>query len=102
MPIVVAAFYHFFDFPHFESERAGLQAVLKKWGVHGSMLIAHEGINSTIAGSREGVDAVLSYVKQNVVRGEMTHKESYADIQPFTRGKVRLKKELISLGVPTP
>jgi len=94
---VVAAFYHFFDFARFEAERAGLQALLKQWGVHGSMLIAPEGINATIAGSREGVDAVLTYVAQ-LIGEPVEHKESYANSQPFTRGKVRLKKELISLG----
>ena len=100
MPVVVAAFYHFFDFPHFADTRADLLACMKDNGVHGSILIADEGFNGTVAGTREGIDVVLAYLRDNIARGEFGYKESYAETMPFPRSKVRLKKETISLGVP--
>lgn len=94
---VVAAFYHFFDFPGFEGQRAYLQGLLNQHAIKGSVLIAPEGVNATISGTREAVDAFLAAVA-GLAGGPVEHKESFAQTQPFTRGKVRLKKELISLG----
>lgn len=99
-PFVIAAFYRFFDFPHFETMQAPLLARMKALHLTGSLLIAPEGINSTIAGSRNAIDTFLAYLKSDIVQGEMEHKESRADTQPFTKAKVRLKKETISIGEP--
>lgn len=96
--VTIAAFYHFFDFPNFADTRAPLLAELKRLEIKGSLLIASEGINGTLAGSREAIDTFLAYLKQHIVQGDFTHKESHADRQPFGRAKVRLKKEVISLG----
>ncbi len=98
---VVAAFYHFFDFPDFEEKRLPLLAFLKERDIKGSILVANEGINGTVAASRQAIDELLAHLRTNIVRGEFEHKESFSEKHPFIRSKVRLKKETISLGVPT-
>lgn len=102
MNIVVAALYHFFDFPHFEAVRQEMLDEMNRLSIRGSLLVTPEGINGTVSGSRESIDALLSYLKEHVVKGEFEHKESLYDRQPFTRTKVRLKKETISIGEPAP
>lgn len=69
-------------------------------GVKGTILLAAEGINSTMAGSPEGVEAVLDYLQSDPAIGELTVKRSYSDEMPFYRMKVRLKKEIVRLGMP--
>ena len=96
----VAAFYHFFDFVDYEKRRAELLALLKAQHIKGSILIASEGFNGTISGTRENIDAVLAHL--TTLGGAFEHKESMFDKQPFGKAKVRLKKELISLGFPLP
>lgn len=100
MPFIVVALYHFFDFAQFEQQRPQLLAELKRLGIKGSLLIAPEGINGTLAGTREAMDAFLQFLKTDIVKGDFEHKESPCDEQPFGRAKVRLKKETISLGEP--
>jgi UPF0176 protein len=98
MTIVVAAFYHFFDFRHFAENRSEILAVLKEKNIKGSILIAPEGINGTVSGTRRDIDALVSYLKTHIVKGTFEHKESFYTTSPFKRAKVRLKKETISLG----
>lgn len=102
MNIVVAALYHFFDFPHFEQMREPMLAEMNRLGIKGSILVASEGINGTVSGSREAIDALLAYLKEHITKGEFEHKESLCDHQPFSKTKVRLKKETISIGEPSP
>lgn len=97
---VIAAFYHFFDFPDFEEKRLPLLAFLKERAIKGSILIAHEGVNGTVAGSRESMDEMLAYLEKEVIGEAFEWKESFSEKPPFPRTKVRLKKELISLGRP--
>lgn len=96
----VTAFYHFFDFPDFEEKRFALLNFLKKNNIKGSILIAHEGINGTVAGSNEDIVNLLVYLRNEIIGSDFEHKESYSDKHPFIRSKVRLKKELISMGRP--
>jgi len=97
---IIATFYHFFDFPDFAAKRPELSTLLAELNIKGSLLIASEGINGTLAGTREAIDHFLAYLKKDIVHGEFGHKESLCDYQPFKRAKVRLKKEVISLGEP--
>jgi UPF0176 protein len=69
-------------------------------GVKGLILLAREGINSTIAGAPDDVRAVLAYLRSDPLLAGLQHKESWADKAPFYRMKVRLKKEIVTLGVP--
>jgi len=102
MSFIIAAFYHFFDFPTFEESRKPLLELLKKNGIKGSVLIAPEGINATISGTREGIDAVLSYIETEIIKDKFEHKESMDELQPFGRAKVRLKKEIVTMGMALP
>ena len=69
-------------------------------GVKGLILLAREGINSTIAGTADGVHAVLAYLRSDPLLADLQHKESCSDRAPFYRMKVRLKKEIVTMGVP--
>lgn len=100
MSFVIVALYHFFDFPHFASTRSEILAEFTRLGIKGTLLISPEGINGTLAGTREAVDTCLAYLKAHVVLGHFDHKESLCNEQPFARTKVRLKREVISLGEP--
>ena len=97
---VVAAFYKFTDLPDFAAYRAPLQACCEAHHVTGTILLADEGVNGTIAGPRNGVDEVLTALKALPGCADLEHKESYTDENPFYRAKVRLKKEIVALGVP--
>lgn len=99
-PCVVAAFYHFTDLPDYETMSSPLKEFCDVHQLKGTILLAKEGINSTIAGSREAIDAVLAYLRNDPRLHDLAHKESYCQGIPFQRMKVRLKKEIVTLGVP--
>lgn len=97
---VVAAFYHFTDLPDYEAMRNPLKELCDTHQLKGTILLAKEGINSTIAGSRAAIDALLNYLRSDPRLQNLEHKESYCQGIPFQRMKVRLKKEIVTLGVP--
>lgn len=96
---VVAALYKFVEFPRYQDFQPKLLIVCKKHDVKGTLLLADEGINGTIAGSREGIDAVLAYLRAQPEFADLEHKESFASKPPFLRMKVRLKKEIVTMGI---
>lgn len=96
----VAALYHFTRFDDPEALQGPLKDLCLHHGVTGTLLLAHEGINGTIAGSRAGIDAVLAYIRALPGCADMEHKESTASAQPFARMKVRLKREIVTMGQP--
>lgn len=98
--ILVAAFYKFAELPDFKALREPLLACCETHGVKGTVLLASEGINGTIAGSVDGVRAVLTGLRDDARLSDLTHKESFAEQLPFYRMKVRLKREIVTLGVP--
>ena len=97
---LVAALYHFARLPRFESLREPLFELCQKNGVKGTLLLAAEGINGTIAGPDAGVHAVLSFLRAQPEFSALEHKESRASHMPFVRLKVKLKKEIVTMGVP--
>ena len=97
--VLVAALYHFAPFARFAGFREPLQTVCDQNGVKGTLLIAHEGINGTIAGTDAGIRAVLSFLRAQPEFASLEHKESRASDMPFLRMKVRLKKEIVTMGV---
>jgi len=97
---VVAALYKFADLPDFEAIIPPLKAVCDEYQVKGTLLLATEGINGTIAGSREGIDAVMVHLRSDERLKNIEYKQSFASEQPFFRMKVRPKKEIVTLGVP--
>lgn len=97
---LTAAFYKFVDLPDFTERKAPLLAFCEAHHVKGLILLASEGINSTIAGAPDDVHAVLAYLRQDPLLADLQHKESFSAKPPFYRMKVRLKKEIVTLGVP--
>lgn len=97
---IVCALYHFSRFADPSAIRGPLLDLCTAHGVKGSLLLATEGINGTIAGTREGIDAVLRHVRALPGCADLEWKESYAHSMPFGRMKVRLKREIVTMGVP--
>ncbi|MFH7028809.1 MAG: rhodanese-related sulfurtransferase [Heteroscytonema crispum UTEX LB 1556] len=100
MSQVVAALYKFVRLPDFAEMQEPLLSYCQAQGVKGTILLAQEGINGTIAGSRHGIDSVLSFLRCDRRLSDLEYKESYADSPPFERMKVRLKREIVTLGLP--
>lgn len=97
--IVVAALYQFVTLEDFHELREPLLQACIAAAVKGTLLLAQEGINGTIAGPREGIDKVLAYLRSDPRLANLVHKESYDDHMPFYRMKVKLKKEIVTMGV---
>jgi len=98
---LVAALYKFVRLEDFEDIQPKLLEVCKANDVMGTILLAREGINGTIAGPQAGVHAVLSWIRRDQRIADLEHKESWADGEnPFHRMKVRLKKEIVTIGIP--
>jgi UPF0176 protein len=98
-PFVVAAFYHFTDLHDYETWQAPLKQLCEELGLKGTILLAKEGINSTIAGTRSAIDQLLAHLRSDARLQALEHKESFCAGLPFQRLKVRLKKEIVKLGV---
>ena len=96
---LVAALYKFVALPNFEDLQAPIRAVCDDNDVKGTLLLATEGINGTIAGAEAGIHAVLAYLNNMPEFEGLVHKESWASEPPFPRMKVRLKKEIVTMGV---
>jgi len=102
MSTKVAAFYQFAALPDFRELREPLRAFCAGLALKGSILLAAEGINGTVAGSDDGIDALVAELRQGALfGGRLDHLElkfSRATAMPFGRMKVRLKKEIVTLG----
>lgn len=96
---LTAAFYKFVDLPDYAERKPALLAFCEFRQVKGLILLAREGINSTIAGAPDDVHAVLAYLRADPRLADLQHKESFADKAPFYRMKVRLKKEIVTMQV---
>ncbi|PLW83119.1 hypothetical protein CWI75_06785 [Kineobactrum sediminis] len=96
---VVAALYRFVTLENYRELREPLLDACLAAGVKGTLLLAAEGINGTIAGSREGVDAVLAWLRSDARLAALEHKESLDEGLPFYRMKVKLKREIVTMGV---
>lgn len=100
MSTLTAAFYKFVELADFATLKAPLLAFCEQHAVKGTILLAAEGVNGTIAGEAGQVRAVLDYLRCDPRLADLEHKESGAAKQPFYRMKVRLKREIVTLGVP--
>lgn len=100
MTTVVATFYKFVSLPDYADLRQPLLQCCQEQAIRGTILLAAEGMNATIAGSQAGIDAVLAFLRADPRFADLEHKQSTADSQPFDRLKVKLKREIVTLGVP--
>ena len=98
--LTVAALYHFAPLPDPEARRPGLLALCRAQGLRGTLILAPEGINGTIAGPREGVEAALAHIRAWPGFEALDWKESAASAPPFGRMKVRVKPEIVTMGQP--
>lgn len=97
---IIAALYHFARFDDPAALRGPLVDLCADQGVKGSLLLAGEGVNGTIAGTRSGIDAVLAHLRALPNCAALDHKESQSDVPPFGRMKVKLKREIVTMGLP--
>ena len=101
---LTAALYKFVSLPNYNALQANIHEACEAHAIKGTILLASEGINGTIAGLPDDIHALLNFLRTNPqFNGAFTdleHKESFADEHPFYRMKVKLKKEIVTLGVP--
>lgn len=99
--IVVCALYRFVGLDDYQQMRAPLLDEMNRLQIRGTLLLASEGINGTVSGSPDAIAALKAWFAQDPRLAGMTYKESRVDRQPFYRTKVKLKKEIVTLGVAT-
>lgn len=99
-PFILAALYLFVRLEDFEDLKPKILHEMQRLNIKGSLLLAQEGINGTIAGSRSELDEFLEFLRSDPRLSRLPHKESYAYEAPFHRAKVNLKREIVTMGVP--
>ena len=99
MPVKVAALYRFCRLPDFRDLRQPILDFCRNHGIKGTLLLAHEGINGTVAGSDAAIDGLVGWLMERPEFQGMELKYSRAETMPFHRMKVRLKKEIVTMGV---
>jgi UPF0176 protein len=97
--IVVCALYHFAPFTDHADWQAPLLQLMHRHGLRGTLLLADEGINGTVAGHQAGIDAVLNLLRSDERFAHLTTKVSFDQVMPFHRAKVKLKREIVTMGV---
>lgn len=100
MTYTIASFYYFKELPECEEMRLSLESLCSEQGLKGTIILASEGINGTVAGSREGIDTLLNYLHLESHFPDLEIKESLVEKDPFKRLKVKVKKEIVTFGMP--
>lgn len=96
---IVCALYKFVTLDDYQDLKQPLLNFMLDKTVRGTLLLAREGINGTVAGSRKSIDALLDYLRSDDRFTNISHKESFTDDMPFLRTRVKLKKEIVTMGV---
>ncbi|MEM9968422.1 MAG: rhodanese-related sulfurtransferase [Pseudomonadota bacterium] len=96
----IAALYHFTRFEDPAALKPALLKLCLTQAIKGTLLLAREGVNGTIAGPRSGIDAVLSHLRGFPGCADLEWKEAQSETPPFPRMKVRLKREIVTMGQP--
>ena len=97
--VVVCALYKFVRLDDYQQLQQPLIRLMEANRVRGTLLLATEGINGTVAGSRKGIDRLLDWLQQDERLSPLEYKESKTDTRPFKRTRVKLKKEIVTMGV---
>ncbi|MGB0733750.1 MAG: rhodanese-related sulfurtransferase [Pontibacterium sp.] len=97
--IVICAMYKFVALADFETIRPKLYDYMVEQDIRGTLLLANEGINGTVSGTRESIDNLLAWLQADERLNPIGYKESFADAHPFLRTKVKLKKEIVTMGI---
>jgi UPF0176 protein len=101
LDMFIASFYQFVSLPDYEVLQKGLLGFCRDREVKGTILIAQEGVNGTIAGPRSAVESVLDFLRADPRLAKLEHRGSGLDYVPFRRMKVRLRDEIVTFGRPT-
>jgi len=96
---IVAALYRFIRIEAPDALRDSLLARMTDHDIRGTLLVAPEGINGTIAGTRTAIDALINWLKTDTRFDDLSYKESFCNEMPFARTKVKLKKEIVTMGI---
>ncbi|AXR06537.1 oxygen-dependent tRNA uridine(34) hydroxylase TrhO [Salinimonas sediminis] len=96
---IVCAMYKFVALEDFEKLREPLQQAMEQYAIKGTLLLASEGINGTVSGTREAVNNLMAWLNRDPRINPISYKESVHEEQPFYRTKVKLKKEIVTMGV---
>lgn len=96
---IVCAMYKFVALDNYQAMRQPLLDAMQQHNIKGTLLLAEEGINGTVSGTRQELDALLAYLNQDPRINPISTKESVHETQPFYRTKVKLKKEIVTMGV---
>ena len=97
--VTICALYKFARLDDFEKMQQPLKDFMVSVGARGTVLLAREGLNGTICGSQEAIEKILDFLAADERLGKIDHKLSYSEKTPFKRLKVKLKKEIVTLGV---
>lgn len=97
--VVVSALYHFVTLENYQALRQPLHDFMIAHEIKGTLLLAQEGINGTVAGSRQSIDSLHAWLRSDKRLKDLRSKESYDDSMPFYRTRVKLKKEIVTMGV---
>ena len=97
--IVISALYHFVILDDYKALRQPLLDLMLENGIKGTLLLAREGINGTVAGEQKAIDILLSWLKSDSRLADLRQKVSYDEAMPFYRTRVKLKKEIVTMGV---
>ncbi len=98
---IVATFYKFVPLEDCQEHRQTLLSICQQHQILGTILLAPEGINGTISGSRSSIDAIGDYLQADPCFHNLEYKESIAQKEPFDRLKVKIKREIVTFGIPT-
>ncbi len=97
--IVVCALYKFVSLDDYQALKTPLLNLMLAEKIRGTLLLAHEGINGTVAGSRTAIDKLLAHLQQDPRLDPISYKESFTNTPPFLRSRVKLKKEIVTMGI---
>ena len=99
--VTISTFYSFVSLAEPKALRAPILTCMQRLGIRGTITLAAEGINATVSGEAAAIEQLMEFLKTQIAFTTPTYRESYFGAQPFKRTKVKVKRELISLGVPT-
>ncbi len=97
--VVISALYHFVILDNYKELRHPLLDLMLEHNIKGTLLLAREGINGTVAGNQQSIDTLLNWLKSDTRLADLRHKFSYDDNMPFYRTRVKLKKEIVTMGI---
>ncbi|AAU28886.1 TPA: rhodanese-related sulfurtransferase [Legionella pneumophila] len=97
--IIIASFYKFIPLNDFESLREPILTKMHEIGIKGTIILAHEGVNGGFAGNREQMNVFYDYLRSDSRFADLHFKETYDNKNPFDKAKVKLRKEIVTMGV---